>query len=579
MSSALRLFALPALPAAVLLACSALSNAQDRPSSPDPLREMQNQYVETKNESAKRAYHFGSQGAGAEFSNHGSHSNRMVPVYVWGKKADLGAVTGENSRYRTEGGVRWLYGIVPEFTVNPRANYGDQSDLYQVQKSAVEKGAKYMFTVWFDGMDWDATRAAAIAKGGKVYHGGKGTGLFIQDYDAGGTAQFGSVVTSPTHDGPPGSLLDVNTQSVGDLSGVLRGGYDPRFAGEEVGTPGPLLSQAPGYLKGQSANAKDKEGVAAAGGVLHAYTDSACSAAEYASGVKSYNGSINVAPDGRFVETFLGQVQRQGWKVGTVTSVPISHASPAGMYGHNIIRGDYQDLSRDMLGLESIAQTTGRFPLQPGLDVVMGAGWGVTAAASKLKGQGENAVEGNVYLTDADLKTIDVKNGGKYVVSQRTSGVRGKEGLMAAAKRAAEGGHRLFGFYGVASGHLPFRTADGNYDPAKSLNGSAERYSREDLEENPTLADMTRAAIEVLSAEPGKPFALFVEAGDVDSGLHGNNLDNAVGATISGDLAVRAIVEWVEKNSNWDESVVIITSDHGHYLVVDDPEALIGAAK
>ena len=47
-----------------------------------------------------RAYHFGSQGPGSVFSNHASHSNRLVPVYVFAGKADLGAVIGKNSRYR-----------------------------------------------------------------------------------------------------------------------------------------------------------------------------------------------------------------------------------------------------------------------------------------------------------------------------------------------------------------------------------------------------------------------------------------------------------------------------------------------
>jgi alkaline phosphatase len=85
---------------------------------------------------------------------------------------------------------------------------------------------------------------------------------------------------------------------------------------------------------------------------------------------------------------------------------------------------------------------------------------------------------------------------------------------------------------------------------------------------------MTRAALTVLAAKPGQPFALFVEAGDVDFALHDNNLDNAIGAVHSGEEAVRAIIDWVERNSNWDESVLIVTADHGHYLVLDDPEAL-----
>ncbi len=89
----------------------------------------------------------------------------------------------------------------------------------------------------------------------------------------------------------------------------------------------------------------------------------------------------------------------------------------------------------------------------------------------------------------------------------------------------------------------------------------------------------TEAALTVLGSEPGQPFALFVEAGDVDFALHDNNLDNAIGAVHSGEEAIRSIIDWVEARSNWDESVLIVTADHGHYLVIDDPKALAGVAK
>ena len=123
---------------------SSLSPRALKPSSAeDRLRTLQEQAIATKDQKVARAYHFGSQGTGDVFSNHKSHSNRMVPVYVFGRKADLGSVTGKNSRYRTAEGVRPLYGVVPENTVNPEAEYGDQSDLFKVQKDAVGRGAKY----------------------------------------------------------------------------------------------------------------------------------------------------------------------------------------------------------------------------------------------------------------------------------------------------------------------------------------------------------------------------------------------------------------------------------------------------
>ncbi|MGO8897776.1 MAG: alkaline phosphatase [Isosphaeraceae bacterium] len=543
----------------------------------DLLKKLQTRYAASASEKEPRVFHFGSQGAGSVFSNHTSHTNRLVGVYVFGRKADLGSVMGENSRYRDTEKIRAAYGVVPENTVNPRAVYADMSDLYRVQKDAIARGAKYVFIVWFDGLDWPTTQAAAIVRSGKIYTEGKGSGLFYQDYTADGSAQYGFVVTSPTHDK---SIQDVDRQLVTIPPGSLGGGYDAQIAGPNPWTPGPLGHQAPGYLKGQSADEVDRAGVQSAGRVLHAYTDSSQSVAELVSGVKSYNSGLNIADDSRLVPTLFHELQDQGWKVGTVTSVPFCHGSPAGVYVQNAERDDYQDIARAMLGLPGIIQQARQARLYPGLDVVIGTGYGIKANNSDLKKQGQNAVPGNLYLTNADRAAIDVKNGGKYVCVQTETGSNGGQALLGASAKAAQTGARLFGFFGAATfDHLPYRTADGRFDPApsqykKGIPVPAETYSAADLNAQPTLAQMTDAALGVLSAHPGQPFILFVEAGDVDFALHANNLDNAIGAIFSGEDAVRTVVRWVETHSNWDESVMIVSSDHGHYLVVDDPQAL-----
>lgn len=67
----------------------------------------------------------------------------------------------------------------------------------------------------------------------------------------------------------------------------------------------------------------------------------------------------------------------------------------------------------------------------------------------------------------------------------------------------------------------------------------------------------------------------MIEPGDVDWANHDNNLDNSVGAVLSGDAAFRAVVDWVEARDCWDETAVIVTADHGHYLHITDPAALI----
>jgi alkaline phosphatase len=555
------------------LAVAALS-APAPDDAADRLKLLQTANVASATKKAHRVYHFGSQGNGGVFSNHSSHSNRLIPVYTFGRTVDLAAVTGKNSAHRDPEKLKKLYGFLPENTLNPEAEYADQSDLYKVQRVAVAKGAKHLFIVWFDGLDWPTTQAAAVAKAGKVYTEGKGAGLIFQDYTADGSAQFGYYVTAPTFDR---NEPNPDLQTVTIPPGSNKGGYDASIAGPNPWTPGPLAAKAPGYLKGQSANPKDKAGVESVGRVMHPYTDSASSAAEFVTGRKAYNNSINVADDGTFIPTIFQQLQDQGWKAGTVTSVPFAHASPAAMYAHNVHRDDYQDLARDMLGLSSIAQQTRREPAHPGLDVVIGTGFGQQASTKGLKTQGKNAVPGNLYLTDADKAAIDARNGGRYLVVETSAGVAGGESLRAAASTAAGKGLRLFGSFGTKTlNHLPYRTADGRFDPAPDLDGKAESYTPADLKEQPTLVDMTRAALTVLGSKPGQPFILFIEAGDVDFALHKNNLDNAVGAVYSGEAAIATVIEWVEKNSNWTDSALIVAADHGHYLVVDDPKSIAG---
>ena len=543
----------------------------------DRLRELQTNYVVNAGRKIPRVYHFGSQGSGNVFSNHTSHTNRLIPVYVFGQKADLGAVTDENSRYRDPQKIKDLYGFLPENTVNPRAVYADQSDMYRVQKKAISQGVKHLFIVWFDGLDWPTTQAAAMVKTGKVYQEGKGSGLIFQDYTAGGTAKYGFVVTSPTHDQ---NRFNVDVQAVMIPPTSLGGGYDARIAGPNPWTLGPLGSKATGYLKGQSANITDLAGVQAAGGVLHAYTDSSQSAAEFVSGVKSYNNGVNVTDDNRLVTTLFHELQDREWKVGTVTSVPFDHVSPAAMYAQNVYRDDYQDIGRAMLGLPGIIQEIRHTPVRPGLDVVLGTGFGVITTPASLALQGRNGVLGSLFITDADRAAIDVRNGGKYDVAHTELGVNGGQLLLKVATQAAKRRGRLFGFFGRAGlDHLPYQTADGGYDPAPSLNSigqlrPAEEYTSADRNEQPTLSQMTEAALTVLDSKSGGPFALFIEVGDVDFALHANNLDNAIGAVYSGEEAIRVVIRWIEAHSNWDESVLIVSADHGHYLVIDDPKAL-----
>ena len=86
---------------------------------------------------------------------------------------------------------------------------------------------------------------------------------------------------------------------------------------------------------------------------------------------------------------------------------------------------------------------------------------------------------------------------------------------------------------------------------------------------------MAIAALQVLGASE-KGFWLLIEPGDVDWANHNNNIDDSIGAVLSGEAAFEAVTEWVENNSSWDDTALIVTADHGHLLVVSDPKFLTG---
>ncbi len=486
-----------------------------------------------------------------KYSSWTTHSNRLIPLYTFGLSLD--SVRGPNSIYRDEEKLRKLYGSLPTETLNPQADYFDQTDVYRLQKEAAAAGKRRIILIVFDGMDWQTTYAAAIAKSGQVgYKEGRGSGLHFQDY-RGAETDYGWFVTSPHNDG---TNVDVNRQIVTSPGGKTPGGYAWQIAGEFPWS----VPTDPGYLI-----AKGEE-------VVHAYTDSASSAVSMTAGIKTYNNAVNVDAFGREVLPLARTLQDEGWHIGVVTSVPISHATPAAAYSNNVHRNDYQDLTRDLIGRPSIFHPGG----VPGVDVLIGAGWG--EERDKDGAQGENYSPGNRYLAPEDREAIDVANGGRYVVAERTPGRPGPEVLREAVAAAKQEGHRLFGFFGTRGGHLPYQTADGNYDPVVSAKSSgpspAEEYSEADIQENVTLAEMSVAALEVLEAK-GQPWWLLVEAGDVDWANHANNLDNSIGAVLSGDEAFRRIVEWIEAHGGWDETCLLLTADHGHYLVLDRPELLV----
>ena len=542
------------LPVVCLCAVVAVSGQDAVPSSgtaaaqtPDPLRSIQVKAIE---EQKSDVVHWGPEPG--RYSSWIDHSNRLVPVYTFGITLD--ALRAEGSVYSDPVRLKKLYGRVPDNTVNPTAMYYDQTDIYRLQLAAIDAGFSNIILMVFDGMDWQTTRAAALYRSGRnAYETGRGSGLSILDYRRTYT-DYGFLVTSPLLSG---AKIDVNAQTAMSDGVESTGGYDPILGGEFPWREPPNND----YVIGQSRD------------VPHTVTDSGAAATSMVSGIKTYNGAINVKPDGSHVTPIARTLQfEEEFRVGIVTNVAVSHATPAAAYANNVTRKDFQDISRDLLGLPSSSH---RDEPLPGVDVLIGAGWGENQ--EKDATQGDNYRSGNRYLHQDDIDRVNVKSGGEYVVVQRANGKDGGRRLMSAAQRAADEDYRLLAYFGAKGGHLPYRTADGRFNPSVDMKGG-EKYSEADVKENPSLAQMTRAALLVLE-QAIEGFWLMIEVGDVDWANHANNIDCSVGAVLSGDEAFEVVMDWIDENNAWSYTAVIITADHGHYLVIDDPAKIIEAGK
>ena len=487
-----------------------------------------------------------------KYSSWNEHSNRLVPVYTFGLTLsdwrDRGSLYADARRLKT------LERSSETSSINPTAMYFDETDVYQLQRAAIDAGYSNIILLVFDGMDWQTSRAAAIYKTGRIaYQSGRGTRLAFQD-DRRTLTDFGLIATSAAADE---ATIDVDAQRVLGVSEQPYFGYDVKLGGRTPWNE----RRGSGYLIGEDLSRP------------HTVSDSAASGTSLCSGIKSYNGSINVALDGSQIVPLARELQRdQDFMVGVVTNVPVSHATPAAAYANNVSRKDYQDLARDLIGLPSAAHRND--PL-PGVDVLLGAGWGEHKDEDEL--QGANFAKGNRYLHEEDLRTVDLRNGGRYRVVERTAGRSGRKSLRRAAQAAADNQERLLGFFGTRGGHLPYATADGGYNPTADVR-EAEIYSAADIDENPTLAEMTEAALLVLE-QSIDGFWLMIEVGDVDWANHANNLDNSIGAVLSGEAAFVKVMDWVDENNAWDHTAVIVTADHGHYLVLDHPEVIAEAGR
>lgn len=74
-------------------------------------------------------------------------------------------------------------------------------------------------------------------------------------------------------------------------------------------------------------------------------TDSASGATAFSIGVKTFNGAIGIAADGKTKETILEEAEKRGLATGMLVTSSIVHATPAAFIAHVPDRRQYEDIA------------------------------------------------------------------------------------------------------------------------------------------------------------------------------------------------------------------------------------------
>ncbi len=273
-------------------------------------------------------------------------------------------------------------------------------------------------------------------------------------------------------------------------------------------------------------------------------TDSAAAATALFTGIKTTNGRIAVSGDGTVRLSSLGELARSfQMAVGAVTSGPITDATPGAFLSHNDSRTNYYAMLDEAFWGDP--NTTGLIT-----NTLYGGGHGPTfPPVDVLIGGGNPNWAGSTFVNAAIYHKLKNENGqpGKLTFVERLSGQpNGGARLIQATVPITV--TRLAGLFGGAHGDFEYRLADGSgANP-----------------ENPTLAEIAQAALNVLDRNP-HGFVLMIESGSVDHASHANNLNQEVGEEIAYNEAVETVVNWVNDPSNradWTNTLIIATADH-----------------
>ena len=262
-------------------------------------------------------------------------------------------------------------------------------------------------------------------------------------------------------------------------------------------------------------------------------TDSANGASAMLTGVRTINGALGVddrvkrddcaSAGASRVETLAEIAKAQGLATGAVSTAAITDATPASLYAHTGARswqGDFQMPKEAVAGgCIDIARQLTDAPETVRLDLALGGGQAFFTSFERLDGRDlarEWAKRPNAAFVDTAAALANLPETTTHVL-----------GLFAANNMVRE---------------------------TDRTNQAADA---------PRLAEMTQAAIRILSRNP-KGYFLMVEGGLIDKAHHVGLAHEALNETLEFDAAVAQALAMTDPK----DTLIIVTADHSHGLTI-----------
>lgn len=280
--------------------------------------------------------------------------------------------------------------------------------------------------------------------------------------------------------------------------------------------------------------------------------DSACTATAYLSGIKGNYGTIGVnakvrrrhCKDGLNPENrvfgLAEWAQKAGMKTGVVSTARVTHASPAGIYAHTPERSWENDAAVAAAGCDPLENIDIARQLVEGkvgkrLNVILGGG------RQNFR---------NTTVRDEEGYPGKREDGRDLIKDwlrehSKSSYVWSRKGLFDLEIGKTE---YLLGLFSTS--HCPYH-------------GDRERQHL--TKSDPSLSEMTNAAIRVLQQNNEKGFFLFIEGARIDMAHHEAKARKSLEDTAEMIRAVQVARELCSE----EDTLIVVTSDHSHTMTIN----------